>query len=171
MKKRLSHWRVCSSGVAARSSRSRDAPTLRPATDDDFAFSETLAREQMAHYRAARGTQWDPARFRDSWSVFDNRVIEIDRRAVGVLRLLDVNGALEIRDLQVLPAYRGRGVGAWALAQAERMARARGLAELRLRVYPENPALALYERSGFERRARVDDVLHMCKWLPADERP
>ncbi|MBW8311310.1 MAG: GNAT family N-acetyltransferase [Rhizobium sp.] len=140
--------------------------TLRPATPADRAFAERLSHDNMAAYRAARNIAWDPARFEASWASFDNRVIESRGVAVGVLRLHGLPDALEIRDLQLLPAHQGRGLGAWAVRQAFRRAAELGKPELRLRVFPENPARRLYERLGFAVVAELDGVLHMACKLP-----
>lgn len=145
--------------------------TLRRATPADRAFAERLSRDNMVAYRASRNIVWDPARFEASWASFDNRVIESRGAAVGVLRLHALPDALEIRDLQLLPAHQGRGLGAWAVAQAFERAVELGKPELRLRVYPENPARRLYERLGFTVRAELDGVIHMACKLPIGGQP
>lgn len=143
---------------------------LRPALEADFAFCESLTRTNMASYHSARDVAWDPDRFRDSWARFDNSVITADGDSAGLLRLLVVGGALEIRDLQVAPAYRSLGIGTWAVAQAKSQAGSRGLEELRLRVYTDNPARHLYARLGFKADSIDGGVIHMSHKLPADGR-
>lgn len=135
--------------------------SLRLATDADLDFCESLSREHMAGYREARNVAWDPARFRGSWAEFENLLVEVDGERVGTLRLSVVDRALEVRDLQVLPARRGQGIGAWAVQQARDMALARDLPELRLRVFADNPARRLYQRLGFVESATIDGVVHM----------
>ncbi|MEJ7746389.1 MAG: GNAT family N-acetyltransferase [Luteimonas sp.] len=120
----------------------------------------------MASYLSTRGIAWDPRRYHDSWIQFENLVISGNDIPVGVLRLLAVDGALEIRDLQVLPSHTGRGVGTWAVEQAKAQAIGRGMAELRLRVYAENPARRLYTRLGFRVVANDNGVIHMAHALP-----
>ena len=57
---------------------------------------------------------------------------------------------LNIHDLAVLPAYRGKGVGRALLVEAEKHARARSCCRLTLEVQDDNiRALSLYERFGF----------------------
>jgi GNAT superfamily N-acetyltransferase len=56
---------------------------------------------------------------------------------------------LNIHDLSVLPAYRGRGVGAALLAAVERRARELGCCKLTLEVFENNRARHLYTRAGF----------------------
>ncbi|HTQ36921.1 MAG TPA: GNAT family N-acetyltransferase [Steroidobacteraceae bacterium] len=57
---------------------------------------------------------------------------------------------LNIHDLAVLPAQRGRGIGRALLAAAEEFARATGCCKLTLEVQEDNlPARRLYEYCGF----------------------
>ena len=58
---------------------------------------------------------------------------------------------VNIHDLAVLPAYRGRGVGRALLGAVEDHARSRGCCKLTLEVQDDNtPARTLYQRFGFE---------------------
>lgn len=145
--------------------------SLRPALDADFGFCESLTRANMASYLAARGIPWDPQRHLASWARFENLVISADGSPAGILRLLQVEGALEIRDLQVLAPLTGQGIGAWAIEQAKRLATQRGLPEVRLRVYVENPAQRLYSRLGFRCVASDNGVMHLSCSLPAGDTP
>ena len=58
--------------------------------------------------------------------------------------------------IAVLPGWRGRGVGGSLLRALMERARARGFAALSLSVNPDNPALRLYERLGFEKVEMVE---------------
>jgi ribosomal protein S18 acetylase RimI-like enzyme len=139
---------------------------LRPALETDRAFCESLHRSNMASYLSARGIVWNQNRFLESWTQFDNFVVSLDDQDVGLLRMLLADGALEIRDLQVLAKHRDCGIGAWAVAQAKSHAESLGLGELRLRVFADNPAQRLYTRLGFKVAAVDGDVVHMSHTLP-----
>lgn len=57
---------------------------------------------------------------------------------------------LNVHDLAVLPAFRGRGVGRALLAAVDERARARGCAKVTLEVREDNaPARGLYQAHGF----------------------
>ncbi len=140
-------------------------PCLAPATADDLAFCEHLNRTNMVGYLAARGIAWDPERFRASWAEFENLLIVAGGAPIGLLRLLPEGGALGLRDLQVAPAHQRRGVGGWAVRQAQAITLQRGHPRLRLRVYAENPARMLYARMGFVVEAEADGKVHMA-WDP-----
>lgn len=139
---------------------------LRPATVDEMALSESLGQISMARYRTTRGIQWDPARFRASWAEFENLAITDGPQCCGFLRLRQEGDALAIRDLQVRPELQGRGIGTWAVSQAKQIAAERGYPVLQLRVYPENPAKALYARLGFSVERVEDAVVHMRCYIP-----
>lgn len=138
---------------------------LRSATTEHFAFCEHLGRSNMSGYLAARGIAWDPQRFRASWAEFENFMILAGDEAVGILRLLPEGEALGLRDLQVVPGRQRRGIGGWAVRQAQTIALQRGHPRLQLRVYAENPARALYTRLGFVVESEAGDTLHMA-WSP-----
>jgi ribosomal protein S18 acetylase RimI-like enzyme len=58
--------------------------------------------------------------------------------------------SLNVHDLAVLPAHRGRGVGHRLLEEIEQRARARGSSKLTLEVHASNHgAIRLYRRFGF----------------------
>ena len=140
--------------------------SLRTADDQERAFCEALNRRNMSGYLATRGVAWDSSRFLASWAQFENLMILAESQVVGLLRLMSEQDALGIRDLQVVPEHQGRGVGSWAVAQAWSMAASRGFRHLRLRVYEENPAKALYARLGFKVVAIVKGTIHMTSDLP-----
>jgi len=76
-------------------------------------------------------------------------------------------------DLAVLPEYRSRGIGTWALCRAQELAASESVA-LRLRVDRNNRALRLYERLGFKQISENELALEM-EWQPprpaADRQP
>jgi ribosomal protein S18 acetylase RimI-like enzyme len=60
-----------------------------------------------------------------------------------------------LTELWIDPAARGQGAGTAALGLLDPELRARGVQALHLQVRPDNPALRLYERSGFVASPRV----------------
>jgi ribosomal protein S18 acetylase RimI-like enzyme len=60
-----------------------------------------------------------------------------------------------LTELWIDPAARNHGAGTAALAMLERELRARDIRALHLGVRPDNPAIRLYERAGFERAPRL----------------
>jgi GNAT superfamily N-acetyltransferase len=140
--------------------------SLRPANDDELAFCESLNRRNMAKYLAARGIEWDSGRFLTSWAEFENLIVLAQAQAVGLLRLAPEQEALGLRDLQIAPEHQGKGIGSWAVQQAQAIAARRGFLRLRLRVYKENPATAMYARLGFKAESIVGGTVHMVCDLP-----
>jgi RimJ/RimL family protein N-acetyltransferase len=79
--------------------------------------------------------------------------------------------------LMVAATHRGRGIATGLLAAAEEWALAAGVSKLELHVFPHNePAIALYEKVGFEREGyrrlhyrrpdgRMVDAILMAKLL------
>jgi GNAT superfamily N-acetyltransferase len=139
---------------------------LRPATEGEREFCEALARRNLSPYLAARDTPWDSGLYLASWSEFENLMILANDQVAGVLRLNADGAALEIRDLQVVPAYQNHGIGSWAIQQARLLAAARGFGLVRLRVFEENPAKALYSQLGFVSETIVGGKVQMSLALP-----
>ncbi|MFN3842780.1 MAG: GNAT family N-acetyltransferase [Rehaibacterium terrae] len=86
------------------------------------------------------------------------RVAERDGTLAGASVLLFRAGSATARlySLIVAPTRRGQGLGRQLLEDAESLARAHGCTRLRLEVRADNPAaLALYERAGYLRIARL----------------
>lgn len=54
--------------------------------------------------------------------------------------------------IALLPAFRGQGLGRRLMVAALEAARAYGYRQVSLTVHPLNPAIALYESCGFEKR-------------------
>ena len=140
--------------------------SLRPATENDLAFCESLNRGNMSRYLADRGIACDPERFLRSWAEFENLVIQLDGQDIGLLRLTPEQQGLGLRDLQVLPSHQNRGIGSWAVRQAKSIAASRGFQRLQLRVYEDNPAKRLYARMGFQTELEAAGTVHMVYELP-----
>jgi GNAT superfamily N-acetyltransferase len=95
-------------------------------------------------------------------------LIEVDGEAAGYICItlgysLEFDGRFALLDeLYLEAAWRGKGIGAQAIAFAEEWSRVRGLAAIRLEVARTNSrALALYQRQGFKAHERY----LMTKWL------
>lgn len=155
-------------------------PTVRPAEarDADFltemlvaaAFwrperpsgtvTEVLSQPELAHYVAGWPRPGDLG------------VIAMDgEQPVGAawVRLLPesdpgygfVDAATPELSMGVVQAWRGRGVGSRLLEQLVAAAREQGLASLSLSVEPDNYALRLYERVGFQQVGQISGSVTM----------
>lgn len=123
-------------------------PVFRWAKDKDYV--ERLTRTNMAPYYKKAGIVWDHALFDKNWKELESYEIAINGFTVGALRLSHDDVAYYIRDLQIEPSWQHQGLGAQAIDFAIGVARYGGFQRLRLRVFCENPAVALYERMGFQ---------------------
>ena len=66
---------------------------------------------------------------------------------------------LNIHDLSVVPAYRGRGIGQQLLEAVEQHARERGCCKVTLEVQENNTrARRIYGRAGFAQAIQADDM-------------
>ncbi len=91
-----------------------------------------------------------------------DRIVHVDGRAVGRLFIAPVQGALQVVDIALLPAHRGRGVGTQLLRQVLQTAAGLGKS-VQLAVLHGNPAQHLYERLGFAVTGQ-DDLYVELTW-------
>ena len=131
---------------------------LSPITSSDrrLEYCLELARTNMQPYLSRRGQEFDETRWRNiapQASFF--LLVEADlstHQTIGFLSVRDEpdrTNALHIGDVQLELPHRNRGAGWATLVLIEKMARSRGLNELTLNVFRDNPAQRLYERFGF----------------------
>jgi ribosomal protein S18 acetylase RimI-like enzyme len=138
--------------------------SLRPATLDDLAELLPRTRALNAH----EGIAIDPpvleaalGRLLRDPSLGGVWLIERGRAAIGYAIVtfgydLEFGGRdAYLTELWIDPPARGNGAGRAALALLDPELRARGVQALHLQVRPDNPALRLYQRSGFVASPRL----------------
>ncbi|HWX11307.1 MAG TPA: GNAT family N-acetyltransferase [Trinickia sp.] len=140
---------------------------LREAVPDDFEFAEALTRNNMSAYYERHHLTWRADLFFESWRESENYILEADGKQIGVLRLTEEGNSLHIRDVQIAAGHRRQGAGTYLLETSNRWARERGLRELQLRVFVDNPAARLYRRMGYRaagpRLAQLGPIRHMVR--------
>ncbi len=70
--------------------------------------------------------------------------------------------AYYIRELQIDQKWQRQGLGTTAIRYTEEIAQQAGIRLLRLRVFCINPAIALYERMGFQ-VLRTEEGIHFME--------
>lgn len=121
---------------------------LRPATSQDLDFARELTCNTMLRYYIQHDLLWQDEAFDVAWGGRENWLIVRDDVRLGYVSLSRDARALYIRELHVLEAFRGQGAGSWAIDQVLAMTRMERRPALRLTVFENNPAKALYERKG-----------------------
>jgi ribosomal protein S18 acetylase RimI-like enzyme len=122
--------------------------------DDTMKYCFALAHENMQPYLTRRNQKFDDARWRSlaPRATFYLIIDTLNNDTVGFAstRLADNRtDALHIGDVQIESRHQSRGAGSAALKLIETIARDRGMIEITLNVFHENPARVLYERNGF----------------------
>lgn len=140
---------------------------LRHATMGDFEFAEALTRANMGGYYRRHHLIWRGDLFLASYRESENFILELDGRAIGVLRVTEEGDSLHIRDVQIAEGHRRHGAGTYLLDISHQWARERGLRELQLRVFVDNPAARLYQRKGYKlagpRLAQLGAIRHLAR--------
>nr|WP_205885249.1 GNAT family N-acetyltransferase [Pseudomonas fulva] len=136
---------------------------LIPATDSDLTFARDLTRRLMLPYYHRYDLLWVEQAFDQAWQWREQLLVtDTDTDAVlGFCSLSQDSQALFIRELHLLPAYHGQGVGSWVLETLAQWAAQRRLGLLRLMVFRTNPARRLYQRRGFVEMGEDDCFVRM----------
>ena len=134
---------------------------LRPATSRDLDFARELTCKTMLRYYIQHDLLWQDEAFDVAWAGRENWLIVRDDRRLGYVSLSRDARALYIRELHVLEAFRGQGAGSWAIDQVLAMACKERRPALRLTVFENNPAIALYERKGLTVAGKDECFLRM----------
>lgn len=138
---------------------------LKPATDADKAWLDSLRRDAYRDLFDATWGGWDEARhqrhFSEFWEAGNISIVSIDGRPVGVVQLFDSEDAIEIGEMQVLPECQNGGIGSRILANVIECAKKEGKrASLHLGLKNQG-AFRLYKRLGFEETARSATHIYM----------
>jgi ribosomal protein S18 acetylase RimI-like enzyme len=120
------------------------------ATEGDLEFARNLTCRNMLPYYIQHDLLWQDEAFDVAWAGRDNRLIVSDNVQLGYVSLSRDARALYIRELQIDEASRGQGAGSWVIDQVFALACTERRAALRLTVFENNPARALYERKGLQ---------------------
>ncbi len=155
--------------------------TLRPATDNDYAFLEALHTATMRDV-VTQVWGWDAAiqgaLFRRNFDPTRSQIVVVDGADAGVIALEKRDNAWFLAGIEIAPAYQSRGLGARLIGAIVAEAHAAGL-PVTLQVLKVNRAQYLYERLGFVvtgstathfLNARSADVARSCPHGRPDRR-
>jgi len=116
----------------------------------DIDFARQLTCRNMLPYYLRHDLLWQDEAFDLAWVIRQNWIIHRDDQALGFVSLSRDARALYIRELQIDQAFRRQGAGTWAIGQVWGMVAIEHRPALRLTVFKDNPARALYERMGLQ---------------------
>lgn len=133
----------------------------RLATPEDLAFARDLTCTTMLGYYIQHDLLWQDEAFDVAWAGRENRLITDGKHLLGYVSLSRDARALYIRELHVVEAYRGQGIGSWVIDQVLAIACRERRPALRLTVFENNPAQALYRRKGLQVVGKDECFLRM----------
>jgi ribosomal protein S18 acetylase RimI-like enzyme len=146
---------------------------LRPARPEDYDFLSALHEAAMREY-VERVWGWDDAEqariLRSRFHPEGWRIIQSENQDIGLLVVDEEDRAIRLAEIELLPAWQGRGIGSsivrWLMEEAARVGK-----PLTLRVLHVNGrARALYERLGFRPFKEIETHVYL-RWSPSGEYP
>lgn len=136
--------------------------TLTEAAREDVHFFVALNELSYKALVESQFGHWDARvqaeTFLGKWRESNFLKVYVDQHLAGGLWVREHEDCHELREIQILPEFRNRGIGTYLLKREIERA---GVANkpLRLAVLLKNPAVRLYRRMGFT-IVRTDDVRH-----------
>ena len=125
--------------------------TLRPVTEDDYAWLWALKQQTMRPYVEQTWGVWDDGVqeifFRQGFFPEKLQIIVAGGRDAGLLQVDRPGHEIFLQRIELAPEQQRRGLGAAVVADLAAEARAARL-PLRLQVLKVNPAMRLYARLG-----------------------
>lgn len=144
---------------------------LQPATEDDLPFLLSLRKSTMTEHLERAGAPLDDehhlARVRHRFD--DAQIVWLDGRPAGLFKHYRDAAGWRIVQIQIDPAFQGRGLGRRLLAGVLEQADAEG-APVTLSVLKGSPARRLYEALGFTTTEETD-LEHEMRYEPGAVRP
>lgn len=124
--------------------------TFRECTMNDYDWCYKLSEDNMRPYVEKYLGSWDSKFFTDNFKIERTRIIEMGIIPIGFYEI-ECQGKLGIvHGVQILPEYRGKGIGTKIMEAIESEFKAREVKTSRLRVFVDNPAKQLYLRLGYK---------------------
>lgn len=143
---------------------------LRLANDADRPFARDLTRANMAVHHQTAGQGWDDELFDQYWKLTFNSLVLVEeaqqQHVAGLVRLHLGEATAILWDLQLLPRFRGQGIGSQLMVRVLDTCREKGITSISLDVYKTNPAMHLYRRFGFNVELETPHALKMSRSLP-----
>ena len=125
--------------------------TLRPVTENDYAWLWALKQQTMRIHVERTWGVWDEGVqeifFRQGFFPEQLRIIVAEGRDAGLLQVDRPGHEIFLQRIELAPEFQGRGLGAAVVQALTAEARAARL-PLRLQVLKVNPAQRLYARLG-----------------------
>ncbi|HEX6085893.1 MAG TPA: GNAT family N-acetyltransferase [Thermoanaerobaculia bacterium] len=156
---------------------SRDAITLRPATQADYFFMRQLygstREEEMKQFpfdefqKKAFLDQQFAAQYQHyqlHYPTCERNIVERDGQPIGRMWIDEWRDQIRLVDIALMPEARGTGIGTMLVQEV--LERGRKAAKpVTIHVEGFNPALRLYERLGFV-KVDTNGMYYLMKWTP-----
>jgi ribosomal protein S18 acetylase RimI-like enzyme len=151
----------------SRKPRQGDELRLRPARAGEYRFALSLYLDGAQRHLSKIGRWSRPriaAKFRRGYKPAPAQIICIGDEPIGWIQVADYVGRLHLRQLHLIPEFRGQGIGTRLIKDLFRQADALGKPVI-LDVIHGNPARSLYLRLGFRQMSQDADKIQMI-WRP-----
>ncbi|MDD5731790.1 MAG: GNAT family N-acetyltransferase [Patescibacteria group bacterium] len=123
---------------------------IRNSSWNDYRYCYELTKRNMRPFYIKHKLEWKPKSYRRNFNPKFVKIIELNNRRIGFYKLSFKENNWHLGDLQISGLFRGRGIGTKIMELLERIIKRKGLKMIKLRVFVDNPALAMYKRIGYK---------------------
>lgn len=136
--------------------------TYKPASEQDIDYLLWLRQQTMTAYLELAGVAADKETHmsRIRYKLAHARIVFADGVKTGLLKCVKSPEQTEIIQIQIDPAFQGKGIGRLLLETVIAEARQRN-SKVILSVLKQNPALKLYQRVGFTQTHEDEESFYL----------
>ncbi|WP_440874011.1 GNAT family N-acetyltransferase [Thalassotalea sp. PLHSN55] len=145
--------------------------SFRKADQEDIYFLLALRKQTMDEHLLAAGLEISEAYHLSRIKEFyqDSNIILSNDQVIGLLKLSVLKKSVHVRQIQILPEFQNRGIGAKVVELVKQRAEKLNL-PVTLNVLLKNPAKHLYTRQGFKVVGQ-NDLEYQLKWVGQPSQP
>ena len=138
---------------------------IRRCTDEDYWFVYNLLKRNMSYFYMKYWGGWNSKKFRNNFNKKNIKIIEYKNKRIAYYTLRFKNNYSYVDDIQISTLMRGKGIGTYLIYLMETETKKHNFKKIRLKVFKDNKARALYSKLGYQQIVDEGSTIIMQKKL------
>lgn len=122
---------------------------IKKCQDSDYEFCYKLSKENMTPYVNRHWNGWEDSFFTKNFILKRAKVIEIDDIMIGFFETEIKDNIGILHGIQIVKKYRNKGIGTKVMKIIHEEMKDKGVREIILKVFEDNPVIKLYNKLGY----------------------